>query len=157
MKDVQPSRLALVLLRRLARMNEPLAGDLLEAFHAGRSRRWLWLQLIAALAIRPATTAFVAPPLGLAPPDWMPAPRRPIGDFAEAMAVNMSGSPVRGVGGLGLVTLGALVTAVQPAVWLLALPALAGGTLLGFAMVVRTWRRPARRPTITALDLHAVS
>jgi hypothetical protein len=38
----------------------------------------------------------------------MRAPRRPPGDIADAMAVNMTGSLVHGLGGLGLIAVGAL-------------------------------------------------
>ena len=44
------SALALWLLGHLAPRNEPLAGDLLEQFRAGRSVVWLWSQLLYAIA-----------------------------------------------------------------------------------------------------------
>jgi hypothetical protein len=156
MMESTPSRLALILLRRLARTDAPLAGDLVEMYGAGRSRRWLYAQLLTALAIRRRSAAFVPPPLGLAPPDWMPARRRPPGDIADAMAVNMTGSPVHGVGGLGLLALGVLVSVAQPLAWLFPLYAFSGGILLGAVMVVRTRRRPLQGPPVTVLELHGV-
>jgi hypothetical protein len=156
MTDKAPSRFALILLRWLSRTDEPLAGDLLEMHRAGRSGRWLWAQLLTALAIRRRSAAFVPPPLGLAPPDWMPARRRPPGDIADAMAVNMTGSPVQGVGGLGLLALGVLVTIAQPSAWLFPLYAFSGGLLLGAVMVVRARRRPRQGPSVTVLELHGV-
>lgn len=156
MTERTPSKLALILLRWLARTDAPLAGDLVEMHRAGRSRRWLYAQLLTALAIRRRSAAFVPPPLGLAPPDWMPARRRPQGDIADAMAVNMTGSPVHGVGGLGLLALGVLVSVAQPSAWLFPLFAFSGGILLGAVMVVRTRRRSGQGPPVTVLELHGV-
>ena len=48
MSTKRPPRLATLLITRLAD-NEPLAGDLLEEYQAGRSDAWYWRQTIAAV------------------------------------------------------------------------------------------------------------
>ena len=51
------------------------------------------------------------------------------------VSINMSGIPVSGVGGLGLVAVAGLITYVLPAAWWLVAFGAAGGTLLGIAIV----------------------
>lgn len=55
------------------------------------------------------------------------------------VSINMSGIPVSGVGGLGLVAIAALVAYVLPQAWWLVAFGGAGGVLLGLAIV--TFRR----------------
>ena len=50
--------------------------------------------------------------------------------------INMSGIPVRGVGGLGLVVLAAVMTIVMPEAWWLIVAGATGGVLLGAALIV---------------------
>lgn len=50
--------------------------------------------------------------------------------------VNMSGIPVNGIGGLGLVAVAALMTVVLPAAWWLLVVGASGGVVLGAAMVL---------------------
>jgi hypothetical protein len=64
-------RIATALLDRLAPDQEAMVGDLLEAYHSGRSRAWYWRQVIIAVALstardgRDAPRVFVlAPALG---------------------------------------------------------------------------------------------
>jgi hypothetical protein len=49
MKSPEPPRFARLLLERLGPQNEPLCGDLLEEYRAGRSRWWYWRQALAAV------------------------------------------------------------------------------------------------------------
>ena len=49
-----PSRLVLAILNRLCPDNDALRGDLLEEFHAGRSKWWLWQQVICSIVGRRA-------------------------------------------------------------------------------------------------------
>jgi hypothetical protein len=50
--------------------------------------------------------------------------------------INMSGIPVNGIGGLGLVAGAVLMTVVLPAAWWLLVVGAAGGVILGAVMVV---------------------
>jgi hypothetical protein len=50
--------------------------------------------------------------------------------------VNLSGSPVAGVGGLALVTLACLMTRVAPAAWWLLLASALAGAALAVVMIV---------------------
>jgi sugar phosphate permease len=55
------------------------------------------------------------------------------------VSINMSGIPVSGVGGLGLVAMAALVAYVLPQAWWLVAFGAAGGVVVGLAIV--TFRR----------------
>lgn len=50
-ESVEPPKLAKWLLERLSPQNEPLAGDLIEAFGRGRSYGWYWRQVFVAILI----------------------------------------------------------------------------------------------------------
>jgi hypothetical protein len=122
-------RVVLWLLERFGPDNEPLAGDLIEQFEMSNSRWWLWRQVLAAVVLahfdrprevrplrlidREPGAAFVAPPA---------IDHRPI---------NLSASPLPGVGGLSLLVFGALVSIVAPQTWWVVLAAVLGGILLG--------------------------
>lgn len=49
----RPSRLALAVFDYFVSDNDPLRGDLTEEFFVRRSQRWLWWQVICAIAVRP--------------------------------------------------------------------------------------------------------
>jgi hypothetical protein len=51
------------------------------------------------------------------------------------VSINMSGIPVSGIGGLGLVAVAALICYVLPAAWWLVAFGAVGGTLTGIAIV----------------------
>ncbi len=59
-------------------------------------------------------------------------------------AVNLAGSPLCDIGGLGLVCLGLLVTLVMPGAWWFLLASLAAGAGLG-AVLIAARRRAAER------------
>ena len=151
MTPSHPPRLPLALLRRYVRDNDPLVGDLIEGFDVSRSRVWFWRQTIAALALHAFRRRDRERPLGLAGPSVLPVPKRqPVG---ELRPTNLTASPIRGVGGLGLLALAVLVAVVNPQVGWILLPAVAGGLAIGVALIVVRRRsvvagRAARRPTI---------
>ncbi len=138
-----PPKLALALLNRFGPDDEALAGDLAEEFAAGRSRLWFWKQTLLAVfdasfrgehEIRPLRLVEDESPLGsigarsaARPQRWKP--------------VNITASPIAGVGGLGLVTLGALVTLVAPQVWWIVACGMAAGVALGVGRVLTARRR----------------
>jgi hypothetical protein len=134
------SALALWLLGRLAHRNEPLAGDLLEHFRASRSVLWLWSQLLMALAMGSFRQPRVPVALNLTPIDpivaewlmWRKLPPR---------RVNLS-SPVEGVGGLGLMMMGLLLSTVVPDVWWFVMGGIVCGLALGMTLAYRRRHHP---------------
>ena len=60
--------------------------------------------------------------------------------------INISGIPVAGVGGLGLVAIAVLVSVVMPAAGWLMLSGVAGGCLLGTVLVLARRRADKREP-----------
>ena len=136
MSDRHPPRVALALLERFAPDSEPLAGDLVEEFERRPSIVWFWVQVLAAIAAGWGTCADEIRPLRLVdlqPADALERTRRLSLRFPS---VNLSASPVTGVGGLGLVILASLVTRVSPTMWSLLLVSALAGCALGVVMIV---------------------
>lgn len=134
------SALALWCLSRLAYRNEPLAGDLLEQFRKRRSALWLWAQILFALALGSFRQAQVPVALNLTPIDpvvaeWLMSRKLP------PRRVNLS-SPVEGVGGLGLMMLGFLLSTVVPDVWWFVMGGIVCGVGLGMMLAFRRRHRP---------------
>lgn len=125
------------LLRFVASENEPLAGDLAEEWQAGRSGRWFWSQLLRALVVvawrKRRATPLVVRLVTTTPFD---RPDRALG-LIDPATINLSGIKVRGVGGLGLLSLIMLVTIALPQAWFLVLAGMVGGGVLGAALVFR--------------------
>ena len=134
------SILAFWLLGHLAHRNEPLAGDLAEQFRMGRSALWLWSQLLLAIAMGSFRQRSVPVALNLTPIDpvvaewlmWRKLPPR---------RVTLS-SPVEGVGGLGLMMLGFLLSTVVPDVWWFVMGGIVCGVVLGTILAFRRRHRP---------------
>jgi hypothetical protein len=127
----QPSRPARVVLRLLAACNEPLSGDLLEAFQRRRSEGWLWGQLLLAclhgsFQRRQAPVALNLTSIDPVVAEWLMSKRLP------ARPINLS-APGEGIGGLGLMALGLLLTSVVPDVWWFVVGGIGSGVLLGTA------------------------
>jgi hypothetical protein len=63
MADDTPTRIAMWMLERFASAHyrESLAGDLIEQLACGRSRAWVWRQVLAAVAIAPLSALRRAP------------------------------------------------------------------------------------------------
>jgi hypothetical protein len=137
----QPPRLALALLQRVVPDNEALIGDLIEEFEAGRSRAWFWRQTVVAIAHRQPGNG--TRELHVVPSDHVPLTLPPAVDRSAGRlltSVNMSGIPVSGVGGLGMIATVLLITIVLPAAWWLAMIGLVGGVALGFVRVAMARR-----------------
>ena len=134
------SALALWLLGRLAYRNEPLAGDLLEQFRGGRSAIWLMAQILLAVAMGSFRRPRVPVALNLTPIDpivaeWLMSRR------LTPRRVNLS-SPVEGVGGLGLMMMGFLLSTVVPDVWWFVMGGIVCGLALGAMLAYRRRHRP---------------
>ena len=136
----RPPRLALALLERLVADSEPLAGDLVEAFEGHPSALWFWWQAAAAVAASWFGRDVEIRPLHLVdlqPADALERSRRLSLRFHP---VNLTASPVSGMGGLGLVILCGLLTIFMPAMWWLLLGSVLAGA--GLAAVVIAMRDP---------------
>lgn len=137
MTDQQPPRVGLLLLEYFVPDSEPLAGDLVEEFRRRPSRAWFWWQVIAALSMTHVTASDEIRPLQLVdlpPCDVLERSRQRNLRFRP---VNLTASPLQGVGGLGLVALLLLMTVVVPAVWWVMLASTLGGLALGIILVVK--------------------
>jgi hypothetical protein len=149
MTPSRSARAALAVLDRLAPSNEPLAGDLREAFHSRRSAAWLWRQIALAVAMGSFRRLNVPVALNLTPVDpvvaeWLMSKR------LRPRRVTMS-SPVEGVGGLGLMMIGFLLSTVVPDVWWFVFGGIVCGLTLG---VILAYRRRAR-PMATDGRIHS--
>ena len=134
------TRPALWLLGRLAHRNEPLAGDLVEQFHGGRSTLWLWSQLLLAIAVgsferRDAPVALNLTPIDPIVAEWLLSRR------LTPRRVTMS-TPGEGVGGLGLMLIGLLLSTVVPDVWWFVVGSIVCGLGLGLTLAYRRRHRP---------------
>jgi len=140
-------RLALALLERLVPDSEPLAGDLVEQFESRQSFGWFWWQVLVAIATASFARRVEIRPLrlmDLQPADALERSRRMDLRFP---AVNLSASPVSGVGGLGLVILASLVTIVMPAAWWLLFASALGGVVLAVIIIAMRGGLPTAGPT----------
>jgi hypothetical protein len=141
MKRRQPPRFAIALLEYFVSDGTLLAGDLIEDFESRQSRGWFWWQVLAAIAMASFNRADDIRPLRLVdlqPADALERSRRMNIRFRP---VNLTASPLPGVGGLGLLTLALLVTVVMPAAWLVMLASMLAGIALGIVMIAMQRRR----------------
>jgi hypothetical protein len=134
-------RIALALLERFVPDSTPLAGDLVEEFERRRSRAWVWRQVVVAVATRRFTRSDEIRPLRLVDLQPVDAQRR-TALRRHWKPVNLTASPLPGIGGLGLVILALLMTLVQPGAWWMLAAPVAAGILLGVILIAR--RRTAR-------------
>jgi hypothetical protein len=145
MRTSHPSRLALGLLNRFIPDDEPLAGDLLEEFGRRQSQLWLWRQVLLAILIRSFRKPRDRRPLKLAEPGAALEIEEG-GRTLPPKRINLTASPIAGVGGLGLVVLIALVTVVSPQSWWVVLAGVLAGVLFGGLLVLIRRRRTVSAP-----------
>jgi hypothetical protein len=141
MTSHEPPRLPLALLERLVPDSSVLAGDLVEEYRHRRSPWWLWWQVLGAIAIAGFTRPDPIRPLRL-----VPQPPDEVLERAHRMAlhfepINVTGSPLKGIGGLGIASLALLTTAVKPAAWWLFLASIPAGLVLGVVMIAARRRQ----------------
>lgn len=134
------SRFALWLLGHLAHRNEPLAGDLVEQLRSGRSVAWLWAQILYAIGTGSFRQPQIPAALNLTQVDpivleWLVSRKLP------PRRVNLS-SPVEGVGGLGMMLMGLLLSTVVPDVWYFVIGGISCGAGLGMVLAYRRRHRP---------------
>ena len=139
----RPPRLAVWLLESYLPDDEPLTGDLIEAFEAGQSRVWFWRQAVAGLLLGPRPKPGEVRPLRLI--DGEPGAGTADSSAFERRAINLTASPIYGVGGLGLVALAVIIAIASPqSLWIM-LAIVLSGMLLGVLWaVVRRRRGPTR-------------
>lgn len=143
MTSHEPPRLALVLLERFVPDSAPIAGDLIEEFDRRPSRAWFWYQVLGAIVSSRVQQADVIRPLQLVDLQPSDALERSRAMTVRFKPVNMTASPVHGVGGLGLVALSMFVGWIVPGVWLVLLGSMVAGVLLGCVMIARRGRATA--------------
>jgi hypothetical protein len=131
----EPPRLALALLERLVPDSTFLAGDLTEEYQRRPSRCRLWWEVLGAIAIAWCPRPDEIRPLHLVdlqPGDALERTRR-IGLRFDP--VNLTASPLNGIGGLGIATLALVMTLVMPGAWWLLLGSMLAGIVLGVVLI----------------------
>ena len=130
-------RTPIALLEWLVPDSGPLAGDLIEEFDRRQSVAWLWWQVLAAIAALFVEPSVEIRPLRLMDDQPIDAMERTSQWNRRFRNINLSASPVPGVGGLGLLVLCVLVTLVMPGAWWGLLGSTVAGVALGFALIAR--------------------
>jgi hypothetical protein len=143
---MKPPKLAMALLTRFVDENEPLVGDLVEEFDSRRSRVWFWRQVIGAVVMRLRDRDREVRPLRLVDERSRTRPAHPAAAYRNLKPINLTASPIHGVGGLGLVAFAVLIAAFAPQAWWLVIATVLGGVLLGAAFVVIGRLRSNARP-----------
>ena len=151
--NLNPPRLGAAILNRLADRNEALAGDLLEGFRIKQSRLWFWRELIGAIITGGFRRSIEVRPIKLVEfPSLQPEHE----DFAakriRLQTLGLSASPVSGVSGWTIVTLIMLISALEPALWVMLGMGMGVGIAIGIGRAV--YRR--RHMTTPGADLTTV-
>ncbi|HEX7086530.1 MAG TPA: hypothetical protein VF198_09220 [Vicinamibacterales bacterium] len=129
--------LAIALLERFGPDREALVGDLIEEFERRQSLAWLWWQVLAAIAAASLEPAVEIRPLRLVDLQPVDAAERARRLLLRPRNINLTGTPVSGVGGITLLVLCMLVTIVAPGIWLGVLASILAGVVFGLALIRR--------------------
>lgn len=130
-------RLAIALLERLVPDSGPLAGDLLEEFERRRSLVWLWWQVLAVAATPLIDRSDEIRPLKLVdlqPADAIERSRRL---SLQSMQVNLTPTPLHGVGGVTLAVVAVVLAEIASLLWWVVLASIVAGTMLGLILIRR--------------------
>lgn len=144
-------RLAVALLEHFLPDSGPLAGYLIEDFERRQSTAWFYWQVLAAIVTASHKRPYEIRPLRLVelqPADALERSRRMSIRFRT---VNLSASPLSGVGGLGLAALAFLVTIVEPGAWWVLLASISAAALLAALIVAIRAQLPDPVTTIRSL------
>jgi sterol desaturase/sphingolipid hydroxylase (fatty acid hydroxylase superfamily) len=132
----EPPRYALALLERLVPGSASLAGDLIEEYERRPSRWRVWGEVLSAIAHTRFERSDEIRPLRLVDLQPSDAIERTRERGRYLKPVNMTASPLNGIGGATLAVLLLLMTAVMPAVWWLVAASVIAGIVLGVVMIV---------------------
>jgi hypothetical protein len=148
-------RLALALLERFDPDGAPLAGDLVEEFARRQSVAWFWWQVLAAIAIASFNRPAEIRPLQLVDLQPADAVERSRTIRLRTRRVNLSASPLSGVGGLGLLVLAFHITAVAPGAWWVLLASALAGVLIGITLIAMHAKSPTGAARNQPLSIRA--
>ena len=150
---LHPPKLGGAILRRLADRNEALAGDILEGFQLKQSRLWFWRELVGAILTGGFRRSIEVRPIKLVEFPSLPPVHE---DFAakriRLQTLGLSASPVGGISGWTMVTLIMLISALEPALWIMLAMGMGVGIAVGIGRVI--YRR--RHMTTPGADLTTV-
>lgn len=143
--------LAICVLDRVVSNSDALAGDLLERFENGGSVTRLWIEVLAAVLVAHVDGSDEIRPLRLVDLQPADAVERSRQHTRQTSQVNLTGTPLRGAGGLTVIVFACLVTRLAPGVWLLLLASTALGAVLG-ALLIGLRRHRALADTTRVFD-----
>ena len=116
----------------LADRNEALAGDILEGFQLKQSRLWFWRELVGAILTGGFRRSIEVRPIKLVEFPSLPSAHE---DFAakriRLQTLGLSASPVNGISGWTIVTLIMLISALEPALWIMLVMGMGVGIAIG--------------------------
>ena len=130
-------RLAIALLERLVPDSGPLAGDLLEECARRRSLVWLWWQVLAVAATPLLDRSDEIRPLKLVDLQPVDAIERSRRLSLQAMQVNLTPTPLQGVGGVTLAVVVVVLAEIASLLWWVVLASIVAGTALGLLLIRR--------------------
>ena len=142
MTSRRPPRLALWIVERFGPGDSPLAGDLVEEFQDRPSRLRLWREVASAVVAGRMQPEDEIRPLHLVDLQPTEAQERARRFALRFRPVNLSASPIYGIGGLGLMVIVLLVSVEMPVAWVGLAASILAGVGLGALMIAHRRPRP---------------